>query len=113
VRWLEEGADLAVSYGGGMPDTDPPPPPIGVTLPDGQQLMGVLHERRCWPLGGWMYLVGLPMWATVSATEEVEAREYRVWLTPDHIERPEGVSYDGVPTFALPQEDQDDDSGSR
>ncbi|MFC8350974.1 DUF6233 domain-containing protein [Streptomyces sp. NPDC057280] len=88
-----------------------PLPPIRVTLPDGQELLGVLHERRCWPLGGWMYLVGLPMWATVSETEEVEAREYRVWLTPDHVRRPEGASYDDVPTIPLSKADQGDHSG--
>lgn len=88
-----------------------PLPPIWVTLPDGQELLGVLHERRCWPLGGWMYLVGLPMWATVSATEQVEAREYRVWVTPDHVRRPEGVSYDGAPTIPLPGRAHEDDSG--
>jgi hypothetical protein len=82
-----------------------------VTLPDGQSLQGVLHERRCWPLGGWMYLVGLPMWATDSATEQVEAREYRVWLTPDGVAQPDGVSYDGVPTYPLSLEEQGPDPG--
>ncbi|MCX4707157.1 DUF6233 domain-containing protein [Streptomyces sp. NBC_01373] len=81
-------------------------PAIRVTLPDGQTLVGQLHERRAWPLGGWMYLVGLPMWATDSVTERVEAREYRVWLPPDKVERPEGVSYEQVPTYARPQEEQ-------
>ncbi|SNX88465.1 hypothetical protein SAMN06272735_8916 [Streptomyces sp. TLI_55] len=74
-------------------------------------MLGVLHERRCWSLGGWMYLVGLPMWATDSASEQVEPREYRVWLPPDHVRRPEGVSYDDVPTVPLPEANQGDDSG--
>ncbi|WP_239150009.1 DUF6233 domain-containing protein [Streptomyces sp. SID8111] len=82
-------------------------PPIRVRLPDGQDLVGQLHERRCWPLGGWMYLVGLPMWATDSVTERVEAREYRVWLPPEVVGRPDGVSYDDVPTYPLPQQEPD------
>lgn len=76
-------------------------PPIRVKLPDGQELVGQLHERRAWPVGGWMYLVGLPVWANDSETERVEAREYRVWLTAAQASLVEGVSYDDVPTYPL------------
>jgi hypothetical protein len=81
-------------------------PPIRVQLPDSQELVGQLHERRRWQLAGWMYLVGLPMWATDSATERVEPREYRVWLTPEQARPLDGVSYEGVPTYPLPSEEE-------
>ncbi|MET7887800.1 DUF6233 domain-containing protein [Streptomyces avermitilis] len=72
----------------------------------GQELVGQLRERRAWRLGGWMYLVGLSMWATDSVTEQVEPREYRVWLSPDQAHPVEGVSYEQVPTHPLPREEQ-------
>lgn len=84
-----------------MPD-DHQPPQVRVTLPDGQTVLARLHERRQWPRGGWMYQVGLPAWANTD-DEGVEPREYRVWLTPGKEVHPlEGVSYDDVPTRALP-----------
>ncbi|MFF4542215.1 DUF6233 domain-containing protein [Streptomyces aureus] len=87
-------------------------PPIRVRLPDGQEIVGQLHERRAWRLGGWMYLVGVPMWATDSVTEMVEPREYRVWLTPDQAGPVAGASYDEVPTYPLPQGDSGGPAGS-
>ncbi|GHE16003.1 hypothetical protein [Streptomyces alanosinicus] len=74
-------------------------------------MRGLLYERRQWQTGGWMYWVGIPMWVTDGPTETVQPRVYRVWLTPAQVSRPEGVSYDDVPTHHLPREDQGDDSG--
>lgn len=87
-----------------MEDTAPEPPPITVVLPDGQEVRGRLHERRQWPLGGWMYQVGVAMWANDGATEGVEPREYTVWLTSEQARPVDGVSYDNVATFSLPRE---------
>ena len=81
-------------------------PPVRVRLPDGQELVGQLHERRAFRRGGWMYLVGLPMWATDPETQQVEPQEYRVWLTPAQAQPVEGVSYDDVPNYPLPREDE-------
>ncbi len=84
-----------------MPD-DHQPPQVRVTLPDGQDVTAVLHERRQWPHGGWMYQVGIPVWANVE-DEGIEAREFRVWVTPGEQVYPiDGVSYDTVPTRPLP-----------
>ena len=78
-------------------------PRVRVTLPDGQYVLARLHERRHWPKGGWMYLVGLPAWENTEA-EGVVAREYRVWLTPGkQVDPIKGVDYTGVPTFPLPE----------
>ncbi|MFI6564040.1 hypothetical protein [Streptomyces sp. NPDC050534] len=46
-----------------------------MTLPDEQKVDGRLHERRQWPLGGWMYRVGLSMWVNDGPSESVEPRE--------------------------------------
>ncbi|MGW9024514.1 DUF6233 domain-containing protein [Streptomyces sp. NPDC055722] len=94
-----------------MSSADASPSPIRVTLPDGQELQGRVYERRQWQLGGWMYWVGLPMWANDAVTEGVEPREYRVWLTPDQARPVEGVSYEQVSTYALPREDREDKDG--
>ncbi|WP_406390196.1 DUF6233 domain-containing protein [Streptomyces sp. NBC_00882] len=91
-----------------MSSAHPPPPRVRVTLPDGQELLGYLHERREWRLAGWMYRVGLPAWANDLATEGVEPREYRVWLKPGEQVHPiEGVAYDQVPKYPLAREEQD------
>lgn len=83
-----------------MPDV-PQPPRVRVTLPDGQNVLARLHERRQWPAAGWMYQVGIPAWANTDS-EGVEAREYRVWLAPGKQVHPlQGVDYTGVPTFPL------------
>jgi hypothetical protein len=87
-----------------MPPTDPPLPPVRVILPDGQELRGVLHARQQFPRAGWLYWVGLPMWADVPETEAVEPREYRVWLTSEQARPIPGVSYDQVPTRPLDSE---------
>ncbi|GHH22337.1 DUF6233 domain-containing protein [Streptomyces lanatus] len=87
-----------------MPSTDPTPPEVRVILPDRQEVRGYLHERRQWPRGGWMYQVGIPVWANIEG-EGIEAREYRVWLIPGEQVQPiDGVSYDQVPKYALPKE---------
>ncbi|MFF5985486.1 DUF6233 domain-containing protein [Streptomyces olindensis] len=54
------------------------------------------------------------MWANDPHTERVEAREYRVWLTPGQARPIKGSSYDGVPTYPLPRAGEqatDSDSG--
>ncbi|MFB7311766.1 DUF6233 domain-containing protein [Streptomyces sp. NPDC056192] len=84
-----------------MTSSQPSPPSIRVILPDGQELRGRLHARQQFEKGGWMYLVGLPMWADVPETESVEPREYRVWLTPKQALPIDGVSYAEVPTHPL------------
>lgn len=84
-----------------MPEASQPPQ-VRVTLPDGQDVIARLHERRQWPHGGWMYLIGIPIWANTD-NEGVEAHEFRVWLTPDEQVHPlEGVSYEHVPKRPLP-----------
>ncbi|MER7688669.1 DUF6233 domain-containing protein [Streptomyces sp. NPDC097610] len=83
----------------------PPPPPVRVILPDRQELRGRLHARRQFEQGGWMFWVGLPMWAFVPETEGVEPREYRVWLTAQQAHPIEGVAYDQVPSHPLGRED--------
>lgn len=88
------------------------PPPVRVTLPDGE-VRGVLHERRQWERGGWMYLVGIKVW-TNTEDERVEAREYRMWLTPDKEVHPiPGVDYKQVPKVPLTDvvSSQDEQSG--
>lgn len=91
-------------YRGGMLPADPPPPPIRVLLPDGQELRGRLHARRQFAQGGWMYWVGLPMWQNVPEIEGVEPAEYRVWLTAEQARPIDGVLYGRVPTHRLPRE---------
>lgn len=76
-------------------------PQVRVLLPDGQEVLGRLHARQEFPVGGWMYWVGIALWADVPESESVEAREYRVWLTADQAQPVPGVSYDLVPTRAL------------
>ncbi|WP_331729775.1 DUF6233 domain-containing protein [Streptomyces chartreusis] len=87
-----------------MSSAGSPLPPIRVILPDDQEVRGRLHERRQWPRGGWMYRVGLPMWANDAQSEGVEPREYLVWLTPEQARPVDGVSYEDVPTHSLPRE---------
>ncbi|MER5511547.1 DUF6233 domain-containing protein [Streptomyces sp. NPDC002766] len=87
-----------------MTSADPTPPRVRVTLPDGQQVLGYLHERRQWAHGGWMYWVGLAAWANDGEKESVEPREYRAWLTAKEAQPVDGVSYDDVPTYPLPRE---------
>ncbi|MGM9349779.1 DUF6233 domain-containing protein [Streptomyces salinarius] len=88
-----------------MPSSLPPSPPVLVVLPDGQELRGLLHARGQFPQGGWMYWVGLAMWADVPETEAVEPREYRGWLTADQTRPLPGVSYAAVPTHPLKREE--------
>ncbi|MFC8350943.1 DUF6233 domain-containing protein [Streptomyces sp. NPDC057280] len=76
-------------------------PQVRVLLPDGQEVRARLHARQEFPVGGWMYWVGIALWADVPESESVEPREYRVWLTADQAQPVPGVSYDLVPTRAL------------
>jgi hypothetical protein len=86
-----------------MPDA-PQPPPVRVTLPDGQDVTAALYKRRQWPRSGWLYQVGIPVWAN-DHDEGIEAREFRVWLTPGEQVHPiDGVSYEHVPAHPLPAE---------
>ncbi|MFH9439243.1 DUF6233 domain-containing protein [Streptomyces rochei] len=84
-----------------MTEADPPPPPIKVYLPDGQVLRGRLHRRQQFERAGWLYWVGLPLWANDPETETVAPSEYRVFLTAGQAQPIEGVSYDQVPTVYL------------
>ncbi|MER5890895.1 hypothetical protein ABT160_44355 [Streptomyces sp. NPDC001941] len=45
--------------------------------------------------------VALDVWSNLKVGE-VAAAEYLVWLPPEQIRRPDGVSYDDVPTRRLP-----------
>jgi hypothetical protein len=76
------------------------PPPVRVTLPDGE-VRGVLHERRQWERGGWMYLVGIRVW-TNTADEQVVPAEFRAWLTPGvQVHAIDGIDYSRVPSYPL------------
>ncbi|MEW2467928.1 DUF6233 domain-containing protein [Streptomyces sp. NPDC046994] len=86
-----------------MTSAELPPPQVRVTLPDGQEILGRLYARQRFERGGWMYWVGLPMWADVPETESVEPREYRVWLRPEQVDPLDGVSYEAVPTYGPPR----------
>ncbi|MET7621788.1 DUF6233 domain-containing protein [Streptomyces sp. NPDC005408] len=79
--------------------TAPPPPPVWVKLPDGQELRGRLHARLQ-TTRAWMYKVGLPMWQG-TAKEWVEPAEYVVWVPADYVRPIEGADYDSVPTQRL------------
>lgn len=83
-----------------MPEPAGPPPPVRVTLPDGE-IGGVLHERRQWERGGWMYLVGIRVW-TNTGDEQVVPAEFRAWLTPGvQVHAIDGVDYSRVPKHRL------------
>jgi hypothetical protein len=79
----------------------PPPPAIAVILPDGQEVRGVLHERRQTP-DTWMHLIGVPLWSTTESGG-VEAVEYRAWVTTAQVRPVDGVTYGSVPTRPLPR----------
>ncbi|MFF8293639.1 DUF6233 domain-containing protein [Streptomyces sp. NPDC016309] len=84
-----------------MATPEPPPPPIAVVLPDGQEVQGVLHERRQVP-GTWLHLVGLLVWNT-NEYGTPEAAEFRSWVDSEHVRPIDGVSYEAVPTHRLPR----------
>ncbi|UXY24313.1 hypothetical protein N8I84_40885 [Streptomyces cynarae] len=48
--------------------------------------------------------MALPLGADDPATETVEPREYRVWLTPRQVRPIGGVRYDVVPTYLEAEE---------
>lgn len=70
-------------------------------MPYGWELRGWLHARGQFAKAGWLYWVALPLWADDPATETVEPREHRVWLTPRQTRPIDGVRYDAVPTYPL------------
>ncbi|MFG2800588.1 DUF6233 domain-containing protein [Streptomyces pseudovenezuelae] len=83
-----------------MPSSDATPP-IWVILPDKQEVVGCLHERRQTP-DGWLYKVSVPAWRNEDG--RVEPAWYTVWVqAPTHVRPVDGVSYDHVPTERLPQ----------
>jgi hypothetical protein len=84
-----------------MSSADPPPVPVKVVLPDGQVIQGRLHRRQQFERAGWLYWVGLPLWANDPETEAVVPSEYRVFLTAEQAKPLEGISYDTVPTIPL------------
>ncbi|MGW2649756.1 hypothetical protein ACWC2T_33820 [Streptomyces sp. NPDC001393] len=60
-----------------MPSGDLTPVPVKVLLSDGQVIQGRLHRQQ-FEKAGWLYRVGLPLWANGPATESVVPSEYRV-----------------------------------
>ncbi|MGW8688031.1 DUF6233 domain-containing protein [Streptomyces sp. NPDC055817] len=75
-------------------------PRIRVVLPDGQNVVGRLHARQQTRLG-WRYWVGLPAGQNIGDQGEIEAGEYRVWLSAQEAKPIEGESYDDVVTRPL------------
>jgi hypothetical protein len=73
-------------------------PRIRVVLPDGQTVMGYCHARAQTERGQWRYWVGWAAWQNVGDQGDVEAAEYRVWLSTDQVQPVDGESYDKVPT---------------
>lgn len=91
---------LHTAYGEGV-SIDPPPAPVTVIMPDGQEVRGRLIERQEVP-GGWFYLVGIAIWRNIDEGQ-VQAAEYQVWLEPSaQVRAVEGTSYDDVPLKRLP-----------
>ncbi|MEU9274889.1 DUF6233 domain-containing protein [Streptomyces sp. NPDC048341] len=83
-----------------MPSSDATPP-IWVILPDKQEVVGCLHERRQ-TSDGWLYKVSVPAWRNEDG--RVEPAWYTVWVqAPTHVRPVDGVSYGHVATERLPQ----------
>ncbi|MCX5199719.1 DUF6233 domain-containing protein [Streptomyces sp. NBC_00249] len=80
------------------------PPPVWLTLPDGQTVRARLHARR-WTPSGWRYRVGLPVWS-VTPERDVEPVEYTVWVPADedddYVRPVEGADYSTVPVEERP-----------
>ncbi|MFG2986203.1 DUF6233 domain-containing protein [Streptomyces sp. NPDC048258] len=88
-------------------DPPPTPPPVRVRLPGGDEVTGLLLERRQLP-GGWYYLVAVDLW--VSDEDGVmAAAPARMWVdAPGHVRPAEGVdpaAYEAVPTHPLPDDE--------
>ncbi|MEU8773471.1 DUF6233 domain-containing protein [Streptomyces sp. NPDC048606] len=73
--------------------------PIMMLLPDGRQHLRVrLHERRRDDdTGRWLYLIGAPLWQ-YAGRGDVEAMEFRTWVTADQLRPIPGVDLSAVPT---------------
>ncbi len=80
------------------------PPPVWLTLPDGQEVRARLHVRR-WTPAGWRYQVAVPLWS-VTADQYVEPVDYTVWVPAggDEYVRPiDGQDYGAVPIEQRPR----------
>ncbi|MER6522616.1 DUF6233 domain-containing protein [Streptomyces sp. NPDC001553] len=68
-------------------------------LPDSRQRMEVrLYERRREDdTGEWLFLIGAPLWQ-YAGQGNVEAMEFRTWVTAGQLEPIEGVDLSAVPT---------------
>ncbi|MFF3675909.1 DUF6233 domain-containing protein [Streptomyces sp. NPDC002120] len=79
--------------------TEPPPPPAPITLllPDGQEIGRVLlYERQQLDSGLWMYRIGVPLWQT-AAGGGVEPAEYSTWVTSEQLRPLPGVDLGRIP----------------
>ncbi|MET9959650.1 DUF6233 domain-containing protein [Streptomyces sp. NPDC006326] len=85
-----------------MTDPAPPPVPITLLLPDGQEIERVrLYERQQLDSGLWMYRIGVPLWQT-AVGGGAEPVEYATWVTSAQLRPIPGVDLDGVPTHRQP-----------
>ena len=64
-----------------------------IRLPDGQPVRGWL-QMQCRGESGWYCLVTIPLWDTVDP----EPGELTLAVPATHVERLDGVRYEGVPT---------------
>ncbi|WP_328786248.1 DUF6233 domain-containing protein [Streptomyces sp. NBC_00273] len=79
--------------------TEPPPPPAPITLllPDGQEIGHVLlYERQQLDSGLWMYRIGVPLWQTATGGG-VEPAEYSTWVTSEQLRPLPGVDLGRIP----------------
>ncbi len=73
---------------------------VTVMMPDGQELLARLYERRRAAVG-WQYRVGITCWA-VGSSGRTEPAEQSVWLDARHVRPLEGGDYSRIPTLATP-----------
>ncbi|MFF7183460.1 DUF6233 domain-containing protein [Streptomyces sp. NPDC008121] len=71
---------------------------VTVMMPDGQELLARLYERRRAAVG-WQYRVGITCWA-VGSSGRTESAEQSVWLDARHVRPLEGGDYSRIPTVA-------------
>ncbi|MFF2205193.1 DUF6233 domain-containing protein [Streptomyces sp. NPDC058145] len=76
---------------------------VTVMMPDGQELLARLYERRRAAVG-WQYRVGITCWA-VGSSGRTERAEQSVWLDARHVRPLEGGDYSRIPTLATPTAD--------
>ncbi|MFD3970377.1 DUF6233 domain-containing protein [Streptomyces cyaneofuscatus] len=77
------------------------PPPVAVTMPDGQVVQGRLHERRQTE-DGWLYKVGIVLWQAPDPDRPVPG-EYVAWMPSTSVQPLPGTDYSTVPTTRLQQ----------